>query len=109
MGQQPQVTSQDTDTKACPANCQTCSTSGPDESLGDQQGELMTGWRFGSASAGVFLLPLIAAVVGASVVSPALQLLGGLAGLALGTVITTIAARLLTRSTAGCDGQAPQV
>ena len=78
----------------CGGDCSHCS-------IGDHtpvEGEL-TGWRLGLAACGMFLGPLVLAIVGALLAGPTDtgQFLGGVTGLAVGAVAAVWTGRRLRR------------
>lgn len=79
--------------KTCATDCQSCHGDAAEQAAVGS----LTGWRFGATAAGVFLLPLAAAMTGAVVAGPDLQLVGCLAGMAVGATVAVVTARMLGR------------
>lgn len=79
--------------KTCSTDCESCHADAAEQpAVGS-----LTGWRFGATSVGVFLLPLAAAMTGAVIVPTNLQLVGCLAGLAVGATAAVVTVRILGR------------
>ncbi len=81
----------------CKADCPQCPEAGQGE--GDGAGVLI-GWRLTLAAGGVFLMPLILAIVGASVAGTGqvAKFLGAGAGFGVGVVAAIITGRVVRRS-----------
>jgi hypothetical protein len=76
-----------------------CAGCGSDQcpAAGELSQRTLQGWRLASVSIGCFLVPLVLAVIGAICVrfSPQAQLVGALAGLALGCVSSVLLTKLV--------------
>jgi len=84
---------------SCP-NCSQCSADQP-LSASESEGQMLAGWQLVLASAGFFLLPIVMAIVGCSLVTvwgPAIQLVGAIAGLGLGLACVKVARCVLART-----------
>ena len=81
--------------------CPTCSRCPIQEcpAKDDAEGALLSGWRLGLASVGLFLGPVLLAIAGAmvSTESRTAQFLGAMAGLGAGLVGAVVVGRLLRR------------
>jgi len=85
---------QDRQSQSCGGGCSKCGGAA-DEAPAPE----VAGWRLVAMTAGVFLVPPAAAMVGALVVggSETGQFIGAMAGLALGVAVAAGTARLLRR------------
>lgn len=81
----------------CPAGCSRCAGW---SRLGEDAPSSLQGWRLSLASAGAFLLPPAAALVGILIAGRGAeaQVIGAAAGMAAGVVVTRILQRVLRRS-----------
>lgn len=83
------------------SSCNACSAS--DHAPGDGAAPPLTGWRFTFTSAGVFLLPVLLAIVGAiyggAEDNLSGQAIGGGLGLLLGMLLTSAVSLIADRST----------
>ena len=91
--------SQEPDTSSCAAQCRRCSLA--DQCKAPSQGP--SGWRLTVSSSAAFLLPLILAAGGAGLggANGTRQLLGALAGLAIGVLAGMLVVRLVAGRPAG--------
>ena len=83
-------------TEAVCSDCPRCSGGDrPSEEESDRA--LLLGWRLGLSAAGLFLGPVVLAIVGALLLddSPASQLAGATAGLGLGLAVSVAVAKVL--------------
>ena len=76
-------------------NCPHCARKG--NPVGADEDTLLKGWRLGLASACVFLLPLIGALAGITLLNKtnAWQIAGGCAGLVAGLLLATFITKFL--------------
>ncbi len=81
---------------ACPGTCTTCGAARSDRAETPPE---LAGWRFGWAAAGVFLVPLATAWLGAwrGGEDMTKQALGGVAGLAAGGALAAVGYRAARR------------
>ena len=86
--------------KSTERGCSACPGCPTNDLTGDgQRKPSLAGWRLVGVSVGLFLGPLVLAIVGAALSGPGggWQLFGALVGLAAGMAVSVVAARLLMR------------
>lgn len=100
---------------SCTGNCRTCRIAGQfhaaDGEPAGATGPILTGWPLAVAAVATFLVPLVAAIVGASI-SPAgvWQLFGALVGLVIAlpvALIINLAMRRIARRRRDADQSPP--